>query len=112
MAKLKLRQERGGLAGQDAKTALLFLEMQWHDESRSKGLTRSCFDALVRAALHDSSPSDMRDRSQVIAMVGRFLPRHSAGTIVPYVDAALKRLSSKLEFGHFMPRNKPYQSRC
>ena len=36
---------------QEAYTALTFLELQFSDDKREKGLTKSSFDALVRAAL-------------------------------------------------------------
>jgi len=28
------------------------------------------------------------------------------------LEEVINEISSQLEFGHFMPRNKPYQSRC
>lgn len=83
------------LAGQEARTALFFLEMQWRDENLSKGLTKSAFETLVRAALHGTSPLTRVTRSQIHTRVHEFLPQYSFSQLVPFIDAALRRLNKK-----------------
>jgi hypothetical protein len=79
------------LAGQEARTALFFLEMQWRDENSSKGLTKSAFETLARAALHGTSNSKRMTRSQIHARVHEFLPQHALSQLAPFIDAALHR---------------------
>jgi hypothetical protein len=81
------------LSGQEARTAHLFLEMHWRDESTSKGLTKSSFEALVRSALQGSSGENRVSRAEVHKRIGAVLPQHSAQQLKPYIDAALKRLT-------------------
>jgi hypothetical protein len=81
------------LTGQDARTAHLFLEMHWRDESTSKGLTKSAFEALVRSALQGTSNKSRVARGEVHKRVGRVLPQHTPQQLSPYVEAALRRLT-------------------
>ncbi len=92
-SKSLVTQSAAALTGQDAKTALLFLELQWRNESVAKGLTKSAFDALVRGALHGTNSSNRMSRQAVYKRVFEFLPKHPLSQMIPYIDAALKRLS-------------------
>jgi hypothetical protein len=83
---------QGVLSGREANTALLFIEMQQQDEAVGKGLTRSCFEALVKAALHGSTQEKRVKRSEIHNTVRSFLPQHTATTLAPFIDAALTRL--------------------
>jgi hypothetical protein len=87
--------DRSALAieGQEAKTALIFLEMQWRDQSAGKGLTKSSFDALVRAALHNTDTDHRVSREVVYQRVSKFLSQHSRAELIPHIDAALLRLN-------------------
>jgi hypothetical protein len=95
-----LRGSASALTGQDARTAHLFLEMHWRDESASKGLTKSAFEALVRSALQGSDNENRVSRAEVHTRVGRVLPQHTREQLSPYVEAALKRLT-KLAVRHW-----------
>jgi hypothetical protein len=92
-SKRVLTRSVSGISGQEAKTALVFLEMQWRDERAGKGLTKSSFEALVRGALHGTSNSRRMSRTEVHTRVAEFLPQHPPKQLVPYIDAALKRLA-------------------
>jgi hypothetical protein len=93
--------EAKGLAPRSAKaldrheagTALTFLEMQWRDEAADRGLTKSSFDALVRAALHGTTSDNRLSRAAVHDRVSEFLPQHGEDQLAPFVDAALRRLT-------------------
>lgn len=80
------------LSRNEARTALVFLELQRQDEVAGKNLTRSSFDALVRAALHGSTRDSRITRQEIYRRVCTFLPRHSEQQLRPFVDAALSRL--------------------
>jgi len=67
--------------------------MQWRNEAIGKGLTKSSFEALVRGALHGTSNQNKIKRAEVHARVGAFLPQHALARLIPYIDAALRRLA-------------------
>ncbi|MER9689675.1 hypothetical protein [Mesorhizobium sp. M0139] len=87
--------DHGVLVGREANTALLFIEMQQQDEAAGKGLTRSCFEALTKAALRDTSSELRMPRSEVYKHVQASLPQHAPETLARFVDAALHRLKRK-----------------
>lgn len=84
-----------GLDSEDAKMALLFLEMQVQDSDRSLGLTKASYDTLTLAALRDTNTSKRMKREAVYARVQSFLSTHPAAQIRMKVDASLKRLAQK-----------------
>ncbi len=67
--------------------------MQSRDESASKGLTKSCFEALVKCSLRGTSAQNRKRRDEVRAHIQGLLPQHSPNQLNPLIDAALKRLS-------------------
>lgn len=81
------------LNSEDAKTALIFLEMQLQDSSASYGLTKSSYDALTRAALRETDTSNRLTRAQIVSKVHSFLPSHSEAVVQQRVNASLDRLS-------------------
>jgi hypothetical protein len=81
-----------GLEDREARTALLFLEMQVHDSDRALGLTKSSFDALTLAALRDTSTDHRLDRQAIYDRVQRYLPQHPLAQIKMKVNASLERL--------------------
>ncbi len=80
------------LTSSEANTALLYLELQRQDEVAGKNLTRSSFEALVRAALQGSDRDSRVSRAEVYKRVNAFVPQHSETVLKAYVDAALNRL--------------------
>jgi hypothetical protein len=84
-----------GLDTDEAKTALLFLEMQVQDADRSLGLTKASYETLTLAALRDTSTAKRLKRDAVYARVQSFLPSHSPAQIRMKVDASLRRLEQK-----------------
>lgn len=80
------------LEGAEAKTALVFLELQAKDDDTAKGLTKACYESLVKAALHGTSAANRMSRAAVRAFVAGLLPQHGPAQLAPFVDAALKRL--------------------
>lgn len=84
-----------GLDSDDAKTALLFLEMQVQDTDRSLGLTKASYDTLTLAALRDTDTAKRLKRDAIYARVQSFLSSHSRDQIQMKVDASLRRLEQK-----------------
>lgn len=84
-----------GLDSGDARTALLFLEMQVQDTDRSLGLTKASYDTLTLAALRDTDTTKRLKREAIYTRVQSFLPSHPAVQIQMKVDASLKRLAQK-----------------
>ncbi|VXC07750.1 hypothetical protein [Brevundimonas sp. G8] len=76
----------------EAQTALFYLEMQREDEESGKNLTRSCFDALVKAALAGTNRDNRASRQEIYERVVRFLPRYEVHQLKPFIDSALLRL--------------------
>ncbi|WP_159977759.1 MULTISPECIES: hypothetical protein [unclassified Novosphingobium] len=81
------------LKADEAKTALIFLEMQMQDSQAGYGLTKSSYDALVRASLRATSTANRKSRAHIYKDVHSFLPSHSEVLVRQRVDAALNRLS-------------------
>ncbi|UQR61782.1 hypothetical protein LRP30_34060 [Bradyrhizobium sp. C-145] len=83
------------LTGGEARTALFYLEMQWRDENTAKGLTRSCYEALVKVALRGTDSEHRISREEVYERVRDLLPHYSIEQLKPFVDTALGRLSKQ-----------------
>lgn len=87
------RRSGEALSQQEARTALVFLEMQLSDEKRGKGLTRSVFESLVKGVLCETTSESRMPRAGVHAAITKMLPKHPPVQLTPYIDSALLRLS-------------------
>lgn len=97
-----LLEEKGIISGgaktltdAESKAALVFLELQWEDDSRDRGLTKTAFDALVRSVLRNSSPENRIDLASIYQAVCALLPEHDKDFATAEVDKALRRLDKK-----------------
>src|SRR5262249_47627250 len=61
----------------------------------AKGWTKSCFEALVLSALHDTSNENRMDRTEIINRVSELLPSGYDTQVSQQVDGALTRLSRR-----------------
>ena len=86
------RRTAGDLTSEESRVMLLFLELQHDDEVSDKGFTKSCFQALIRAALRHTSAARPLTRNEVSERIQALLPQHGAVQLQPYIDAALNRL--------------------
>lgn len=82
-----------GLSGQEAKTALVYLEMQGLDENTSKSLTKSCYEALVKCALRGTNQSNRKSRQEIHKYISKLLPQHPEPQLYALIDSAIVRLS-------------------
>jgi hypothetical protein len=90
-----IERKAQALSPGESRAALVFLEMQWEDDSRDKGLTKLAFEALVRTALRGTTADTRRGRSEIRASVCRLLPGQEEDFIVKETDKALGRLTKK-----------------
>ena len=80
----------------ESKAAVLHLQLQWEDDSREKGLTKLCYEGLVKSVLRETS-SEKRLKTQAVhEAVQRILPNIPADTVLVYVNSALERLDKKV----------------
>jgi hypothetical protein len=62
------------LSNLEAKAAFVYLGLQWADDIRDKGLTKLCFEALVRSVLRDTTSESRMTRIQVKDQIAKLLP--------------------------------------
>jgi hypothetical protein len=81
----------------EAKAAFVYLGLQWEDDTREKGLTKLCFEAIVRSVLRDTTSEEghRRSRQDIYDLVAKLLPGHHRITLQTQVDGALSRLNKK-----------------
>ncbi|MBB5957610.1 hypothetical protein FHS29_004205 [Saccharothrix tamanrassetensis] len=77
----------------EVKAAFVYLGLQWADDTREKGLTKVCFEAIVRSVLRDTTSENRMTRHQVYDLVSQLLPGHHVRSLREQVDGALKRLN-------------------
>lgn len=87
-----LDSARPELSAEDTRAALFFLSMQREDDDRNRGLTKLCFDALVRAVLRGTDNDSRLSRAAIHSAVGKLVPSHGSGDVAEYTDRALARL--------------------
>lgn len=88
-----LRQKAQALDDLEAKAAFVYLGLQWEDDTREKGLTKLCFEAMVRAVLRDTTSEKRMSRKQVKDQIAKLLPAQHAGSREVQIDGALGRLA-------------------
>ncbi|WP_270889697.1 hypothetical protein [Pedococcus sp. 5OH_020] len=84
----------------EAKAAFVYLGLQWEDDTREKGLTKLCMEAMVRAVLRDTTSEQRMPRQQIHEQIKKLLPAQDRNSRAAQVDGALKRLS-KVHIRHW-----------
>lgn len=95
------------LSDNEIRAAVVHLELQWANDERDKGLSRTAYEALVRSALRNTDSYNRMSRTEVRAAVRLLLPSHGPeldDVIHQHTDRALSKLSSKSE-GHRLIRH-------
>lgn len=89
--------QASSLTSDEARAAVVYLNLQLEDDSTEKGLTKLSFDALVRAVLRDTSPENLMPREEVQGRVAALVPSRAgtSGDVKRLVDSALDRLAKK-----------------
>jgi hypothetical protein len=88
-----LQRQAQALDDLEAKAAFVYLGLQWEDDTREKGLTKLCFEAIVRAVLRDTTSDERMSRTEIKGHVAALLPAHNLAQRNAQVDGALNRLS-------------------
>ena len=79
----------------ESKAAVLHLQLQWEDDSRERGLTKLCYDGLVKSVLRESSSEKRLKTQSVREAIQKLLPNIPADRVNTYVNSALERLEKK-----------------
>lgn len=95
------------LSSVEARAAFVHLGLQWEDDTRDKGLTNLCFEALVRAVLRNTDPNTRMARSDIKGAIRDLLPANELERVDVLVDAALKRLTKR-----YIRHHKPVDEFC
>ncbi len=84
-----------GLSTEETRAACIYLALQVEDDTREKGLTKLCFDGLVRAALRETSADRQLPRGDVQTRVRQVLSTHPPEVVDEYTNAALSRMAKR-----------------
>jgi hypothetical protein len=79
-----LESKAPALTALETRAAFLYLALQWNDDTREKGLTKLCFDALVRAALSLTDSDNRLTREEVRDSNRKVLSSHPAEKVDQY----------------------------
>lgn len=90
-----IERKSSPLNSAEAKAALLYLGLQWQDDIAQKGLTKLCFDALVRAALRLTHSEYRLSRKRVHEIVEAAVPDANKEIVKVQIDSALGRLTKR-----------------
>ena len=83
------------LSSTEYQAALTFLQLQWEDDTREKGLTKFSFQALVRAVLRNTNSESRISRIDVHKQIVDMFPNHDPARIKCLTDSALKKLTKR-----------------
>jgi len=83
------------LTADESKVAVLHLALDGEDQATEQSLTKSCFESLVLAALHDSSTYNRLSLSEIKDGVALRMPVGKRGQVDALTLSALNRLSRK-----------------
>ncbi|WP_143458875.1 hypothetical protein [Leifsonia sp. ALI-44-B] len=83
------------LSNEESRVALLQLALNARDRETERGITRTSFEALVKAALVNTSAESTRSLAEVQSTVRSFLPGANATQADALVVSALNRLAVK-----------------
>jgi hypothetical protein len=84
------------LTDDESRAALLFLVLQRQDDAQDRGLTKLCFDAIVKAILRDTDNENRMSRTDVHTRAVQLLPSHDRAEVELYIDRALERMNKRV----------------
>lgn len=89
----------------ESRAALVYLGLQWEDDSREKGLTKLSFEGVVKSVLRQTDPEHLMPRETILEGVRRVLPTHDPAVVDQYAEAALARMA-KRSVRHYQQRDE------
>ena len=90
-----LQHSAPALTTTESQAALTFLQLQWEDDTREKGLTKLSFQALVRAVLRNTNSDSRMSRDEIHNQIIALFPNHDSAHIRDIVDSALRKLTKR-----------------
>ncbi|HVY23521.1 MAG TPA: hypothetical protein VG962_09235 [Steroidobacteraceae bacterium] len=90
-----IEKKAQALTSGENRAALVFLELQWQDDSREKDLTKTAFDALVRMALRSTNAEHRLSRSGIHSAISGLIPAKDTKFVAAETDKALARLAKQ-----------------
>jgi hypothetical protein len=90
-----LRSQAQALDDLEANAAFVHLGLQWADDTREKGLTKVCFEAIVRSVLRDTTNDSRMHHSEIHRRIAEILPAHPRDLLNTQIDGALDRLNKR-----------------
>ncbi|OFI07942.1 hypothetical protein BEE60_08825 [Klebsiella pneumoniae] len=79
------------LSNPESIAALTYLNLQWQDDIRDKGLTKTAFEAMVRSALIGTDSNNRMKKDEICSKIFKIFPRHSPQELSIYIDKAIKK---------------------
>ena len=95
MSKGVLEHSAPTLSSTEFRAALTFLQLQWEDDTREKGLTKLAFEALVKTVLRNTSSESRLPRSNIHDQITGMFPKHDSNRLKTLVDSALFKLTKR-----------------
>ena len=83
------------LSSTEFRAALTFLQLQWEDDTREKGLTRLAFEALVKTVLRKTNSESRLTRSTIHNKIMGMFPKHDPSRLKTLIDSALFKLTKR-----------------
>jgi hypothetical protein len=83
------------LSSGETRAACVYLALEWSDTAREKGLTKLCFEALVRSVLRGTAPDNRLSRQEIREQVADLVDATDRGRADVLTDAALGRLERR-----------------
>ena len=88
-----LQRSAPALSTTEYQAALTFLQLQWEDDTREKGLTKLSFQALVKAILRNTNSDSRISRGEIYNRIIALFPNHDSARVRDLVDSALLKLT-------------------
>jgi len=79
----------------ESRAALVYLGLQWEDDTREKGLTKLSFEGVLRSVLRQTDPKNRMGREAILEGVRRVLPTHDPKIVDQYAVSALARMAKR-----------------
>jgi hypothetical protein len=102
----EIKKSSSVLTGEEARAALVLLSLQLKDDTHEKGLTKLCFEALVRTALMGTDAAHRLPKNEVFARVRALVPNDVTKHVDELTKSAIDRL--KKRFLRHYPKEDEY----
>ena len=91
-----LKRSAPTLTSNELRAALTFLQLQWEDDTREKGLTTLAFEALVKMVLRNTNSDSRLSRTAIHEQIKFMFPNHDPERVTTLVNSALNKLTKRL----------------